>query len=296
MLSGRLLRQFVAVAEELHFGRAAARLNMAQPPLSQAIKQLESVVGVELLHRSKRFVRLTAAGGVFLRHARDLIAGEQEAVEAARLAAQGVIGQVTIGFVGSVSYDLMPRLLQDFRLRFPNIRVDLRELTSTEQVECLAAGKIDVGIVRLPLSNIADLQVRTIARERFIAVLPQGHRLASAGSLHLADLAGESFMTFPADRIPSLHSKFLFACEEAGFSPRIILEAWQMPSMVSLVATGFGVVLLPSQVRSLAHAGVVYKDLADPFRHLDLDIAVAWHGDDSSAGVHSFLSVLPAPL
>lgn len=293
MLSGRLLRQFVAVAEELHFGRAAARLNMAQPPLSQAIKQLENLVGVELLQRSKRFVRLTPAGSVFLRHAQDLIAGEQDAIEDARLAAQGLIGRVTIGFVGSVSYDLMPRLLQDFRLRFPNILVDLRELTSKEQVEGLLSRKVDVGIVRLPLTNIADLQVRPIARERFIAVLPHDHKLAAAEQVRLEDLADESFMIFPADRIPSLHSKFLFACEDAGFSPRIILEAWQMPSMVSLVATGFGVVLLPSQVRSLAHAGVVYKDIATPSRHLDLEIAVAWRDDNASAGVRSFLSVLP---
>ncbi|WP_158284533.1 LysR family transcriptional regulator [Azospirillum sp. TSO35-2] len=286
-----MLRQFVAVAEELHFGRAAARLNMAQPPLSQAIKQLEILVGVQLLQRTKRFVRLTPAGSVLLEHARDMLAQEARAIESARLAAQGLIGRISIGFVGSVAYALLPRLLQDFRSRFPNIQVDLREATSKEQVESLLSRKIDVGIVRLPLPNVANLQVRVIERERFIAVLPAFHHLAAADSVILADLAEESFMIFPADRIASLHSKFLFACHEAGFTPRITLEAWQMPSMVSLVAAGFGTVLLPSQVRSLGHPGVVYKDINDASTNLDLEIAVVWRDDNMSAGVHSFLSV-----
>ena len=292
MLSGRLLRQYVAVAEELHFGRAAARLNMAQPPLSQAIKQLERLIGVELLYRSKHFVCLTPAGGVFLQHARDLLAQERLAVESARLAAQGLIGRVTIGFVGSVSYGLMPRLLQEFRSRFPSIQLDLRELTSKEQVDDLLSGRIDVGIVRLPLSNVADLHLRVIERERFVAVLPQGHPLADADMVRLEDLAEESFMTFPPEKIPSLYSKFLFACEEAGFSPRTVLEAWQMPSMVSLVAAGFGIVLLPSQVRNLAHSGVIYKNLANPSSNLDLEIALAWRDDNASAGMRSFLSIV----
>lgn len=296
MLSARLLRQYVAVAEELHFGRAAMRLNMAQPPLSQAIKQLENLVGVELLQRSKRFVRLTPAGSVFLVHARDMLALQHRAVESARLAAQGLIGRLSIGFVGSVSYALMPRLLQEFRSRFPNIQVDLRELTSKEQVENLNSGKIDVGVVRLPLSNVADFNLQVIERERFVAVLPFSHRLAAADSVRLEELADESFMIFPADRIPSLHSKFLFACAEAGFSPRIILEAWQMPSMVSLVAAGFGIVLLPSQVCSLAHHGVVYKEIANTSQNLNLDIALMWREDNGTAGVRSFLSVAEATI
>jgi DNA-binding transcriptional LysR family regulator len=292
MIPGRLLSQFIAVAEELHFGRAAVRLHMAQPPLSQAIKHLEELVGVPLLTRSKHFVALTPAGVAFLEEARELLAHGQRAIETARLASQGLTGRITIGFVGSVSYELLPRILRDFRTQFPSIHVDLRELTSTEQIESLRARKIDLGIVRLPLNNAADMNIRTIEVERFVAVLPRDHRLSAAHTLRLEDLADEAFMIFPSERIPSLHAKFLMACEEAGFSPRIALEAWQMASMVSLAAAGMGVVLLPAQVRNSPHPGVVYKDLSNRSEHFELKIAAAWRPDDISAGVQSMLSVL----
>lgn len=292
MITGRLLRQFIAVAEELHFGRAAMRLHMAQPPLSQAIKHLEELIGVQLFTRSKHFVALTPAGSAFLIEARELLAHEQRAIDSARRASTGLIGRITIGFVGSVSYELLPKILRNFRSQFPSIHVDLRELTSTEQIESLRAHKIDLGIVRLPLNNAADMSVRTIDRERFVAVLPKDHRLAAASVVRLEDLADETFMIFPPEKIPSLHAKFLLACEEAGFSPRVTLEAWQMASMVSLASAGVGVVLLPAQVRNSPHAGVVYKDLSNQSDHLELKIAIAWRPDDFSAGVQSLLSVL----
>jgi DNA-binding transcriptional LysR family regulator len=292
MIAGRLLSQFIAVAEELHFGRAAARLHMAQPPLSQAIKNLEEIVGVQLLARSKHSVSLTPAGRAFLEEARELIAHGQRAIDTARRASEGLTGRITIGFMGSVSYELLPRILREFRTQFPAIHVDLREQTSVEQIESLHASKIDLGIVRVPLNNAADLNMRTIEVERFIAVLPRDHRLAASRSLRLEDLAEAPFMIFPADKSPSLHAKFLMACDEAGFSPRIAHEAWQMASMVSLVAAGMGVALLPAQVRNSPHPGVVYKDLDNDSERLELKIAAAWRPDNISAGVHSMLSVL----
>jgi DNA-binding transcriptional LysR family regulator len=292
MIPGRLLHQFIAVAEELHFGRAAARLHMAQPPLSQAIRNLEELIGVQLLARSKHSVVLTPAGRAFLDDARELIAYGQRAIDTARRASQGLTGRITIGFMGSVSYELLPRILREFQTQFPGIHVDLREQTSVEQIESLHASKLDLGIVRLPVNNAADFNVHTIEVERFIAVLPRDHRLAAAGSLRLEDLAEEPFMVFPADKSPGLHAKFLMACDEAGFSPRIAHEAWQMASMVSLVAAGMGAALLPAQVRSSPHPGVVYKDLDNDSEHLELKIAAAWRPDNISAGVHSMLSVL----
>lgn len=291
MIHGRLLHQFVAVAEELHFGRAAERLHMAQPPLSQAIKNLEEVVGVKLLTRSKHFVALTPAGRVFLNDARDLLARERRAIDAARRASAGSTGRITIGFVGSVSYELLPRFLRQFKERFPATHVDLRELTSREQIENLHARKIDLGIVRLPLTDAADVALHPIEVERFIAVLPSDHRLAGVNELRLNDLSGESFMAFPPDKIPSLHAKFLMACEECGFSPRIALEAWQMSSMVSLVAAGMGIALLPAQVRKIPHAGVVYKDLADRSKHIELKIAMAWRPDDVHEDIRAMLAM-----
>jgi DNA-binding transcriptional LysR family regulator len=293
MVTSRLLGQFIAVAEELHFGRAAARLHMAQPPLSQAIRNLEEIVGVQLLARSKHAVSLTPAGKAFLDEARELIAHGQRAIDTARRASEGLTGKIRIGFMGSVSYELLPRILREFRAQFPAIHVDLREQTSVEQIESLHAGRIDLGIVRMPAVNAADLNTRIIEVERFVAVLPQDHPLAASTSLRLEDLAESPFMIFPADKSPSLHAKFLMACDEAGFSPQIAHEAWQMASMVSLVAAGMGVALLPAQVRNSPHPGVVYKDLENDSEHLELRIAAAWRPDNLSAGVYSMLSVLP---
>jgi DNA-binding transcriptional LysR family regulator len=292
MLSSRLLKQFVAVAEQLHFGRAAHQLHMAQPPLSQAIKHLEELIGVQLLSRTKHSVTLTPAGLSFLEDAREWLAHERRAIDMARRAGKGVTGRATIGFVGSVSYALLPKLLREFRARYPEIHIDLRELTSTEQVDGLRNGRIDVGIVRLPLSDAADIALHVIETERFIAVLPRDHPLADKDGIHLRELEQENFMVFPPDKIPSLHAKFLFACEQAGFSPRIALQAWQMASMVSLVAAGMGVALLPAQVRNSPHQGVVYKDLLDVSEHLELKIAVAWRSEKQSAGVLAMQAVL----
>lgn len=286
------LRQYVAVAEELHFRRAAERLNMAQPPLSQAIRQLEDLVGATLLERSRQGARLTAAGAIFLDHARAMLAQEERAIEAARLTAEGIVGRLTLGFVGSVSYELLPGLLQAFRVRCPQVRLDLREQTSKEQVQSLHAGEVDAGLLRLPINDAADLRTRVLHRERFVAVLPRRHRLARAASVRLAQLKDESFMIFPADRIPSLHAKFMFACADAGFSPRVVLEAWQMPSMVGLVAAGFGVALLPSQITAMPHRGVVFKRISDASPQLDLEIAVGWRPDNASAGLKSFLALM----
>jgi DNA-binding transcriptional LysR family regulator len=292
MIPGRLLSQFIAVAEELHFGRAAARLHMAQPPLSQAIKHLEELVGVQLLARSRHAVVLTPAGRAFLDDARELLKQGQRAIDNARRASKGFTGRVTVGFSWSVSYELLPRILHDFRMQFPEIHVDLREMVSVEQIASLHADKIDLGIVRLPLSNAADINMRTIEVERLIAVLPRDHPLAASQSLRLESLAEDAFLIFPPDRSPSLQAKFLMACEEAGFSPRIALEAWQIAGMLSLVAAGIGVMLLPAQVRNSPHPGVVYKDLDNESEHLELKIAAAWRPDNISAGVHSMLSVL----
>lgn len=294
MIAARLLHQFIAVAEELHFGRAALRLHMAQPPLSQAIKNLEQLVGVPLLARNRHSVVLLPAGEVFLGEARDLLERGRRAVEAAQRASEGVDSRVTIGFVGSVSYALLPRLLKSIREAFPRIHVELRELTSTEQASQLLADKLDVGIIRLPVANVAGIDSRVIETERFVAVLPASHRLARKKTLWLKDLADEAFMAFPADKIPSLHAKFLLACEASGFNPRIALEAWQMASMVSLVAAGVGVALLPRQVVASPHPGVVYKELADAYDHLALNIAVAWRANNLSPPVQLLLSLFDA--
>lgn len=282
MLSSRALTQFLILAEELNFGRAAERLYISQPPLSQAIKRLEDAVGARLFDRGRQGVALTDAGKVFVDEARRLLELEDAAIRRVRQAEAGVCGVVRLGFVGSVSYVLLPELLARFRHEYPDVAFDLRERTSAEQVEDLAAGRLDLGIVRLPVADGADLAQKTIHRERMVAVLPLGHRLAARRAIRLRELARESFMVFPQSKVPGLRAQTLLACQAAGFSPRVALEAWQMPSMVSLVAAGVGVALLPAQIRSIPHAGVVYCDIADRSESLDLEVALVHRLDSAS--------------
>lgn len=291
MISTRLLTQFIVVADELHFGRAAIRLHMSQPPLSQAIIRLESMLKVKLLTRSKKSISLTDAGKIFLEEAKQLIAQEEQAIVRTRLAAHGFSGTLTVGFVGSVSYGLLPKILAKFQHDYPEIAFDLKELTSSEQVQELQAKRIDIGIVRLPLAKTDNLKLSVILKERMIAVLPHKHPLANRDSISLASLKNEQFMMFPVHKVFSLHAKTLMACQAAGFSPRISLESWQMPTMVSLVAAEVGVALLPSQIQSIPHPGVRYCTLKDKINHLDLEIAVAWNPDISSRLTEKFIEI-----
>jgi len=279
MISARALNQFIVLAEELHFGRAAQRLHMSQPPLSQAIMRLEETLQVRLLDRSRPAITLTDAGTVFLQEAHRLLEQQALAISHTRQADAGLSGTLVLGFVGSVSYGLLPELLVRFRSEYPDVKFDLRELPSSDQVQELHARRIDLGVVRLPLANAHDFHLKVVRRERMIAVLPIGHRLASRSGVRLADLAEETFMVFPIDRVPSLHAQTLTACHAAGFSPKVALEAWQMPTMVSLVAAGVGVALLPEQIKNIPHAGVVYRDIRDSYPGLDLEIALAWRKD-----------------
>src|SRR3954453_15892050 len=199
----RHLRYFVAVAEELHFGRAARRLQLAQPPLSRQIQGLEQELGVRLLERTKRHVELTPAGKVFLEHARKLLTEADHAVAAARRAARGEIGRLAIGFVGAATYSALPELLRVFHTRFPDVELVLYEMTSAHQHDALREGRIEVGFVRPAIPD--DTLARRVARgEPLVAALPAGHRLARRDEpIPLSDLAGEPFILFPRDPRPS---------------------------------------------------------------------------------------------
>jgi DNA-binding transcriptional LysR family regulator len=289
MFSFKQLKQFIVVAEELHFGRAAARLHIEQPPLSQAIMRLEEIVGIELLARTKRAVGLTEAGRIFLEDARRLINLKDQAIERARHAREGSAECLTLGLVGSVSYGLLPEFLSRFRKEHPNVSFELSELSSIEQIEELNTKRIDAGILRVPVYNATGLNMRIVTRERMVAVLPAKHPLAHKSKIHLASLSEEKFVMFPANRVPSLQVKTLMACHAAGFSPTVALEAWQMLTVVSLVAAGMGIALIPSQIRNTPHPGVVFRDLLDESEHLDLEIAIAWRRDNNSQLLQRFI-------
>lgn len=285
----RHLRYFVTVAEELHFGRAAQRLHIAQPPLSQQIRQLEEELGVQLFLRTKRSVSLTEAGAAFFEEAQRVLEQTKHAVEVAQRTGHGEQGQLIIGFVGSATYGLLPRLLRNFRERYPAVVLVLRELTTSQQVHALQEQRIHLGVLRPPVTQ-KFLTLEAFTQEALIVALPEGHRLASQRSLSLAELAGEPFVLFPRRLGPGLYDHILHLCQQAGFSPHITQEAIQMQTTVGLVAAGFGIGLVPASLQQLRLDGVVYRELNDAFACMEL--ALAWRQDAANPVLHTFLHLI----
>ena len=285
MVELRQMRYFVAVAEELHFGRAAERVGIAQPPLSQQIQRLEAELGVQLFIRNRRRVQLSEPGRVFLDEARAALRQAERAVDAVQRAARGEAGRLRVGFVGSATFAVMPPILRRFREHFPAVDLTLSELSTTQQVEALREQRIDIGFVRPPLVA-DDLALEIIAREPLVAVVPSDHRLAGGGTIRLADLAGEPFVLFPHSFGPGLHAQIVGVCQRAGFNPRIVQEAVALPTIVSLVSVGIGVSLLPASIQHLPWAGVSYHPLAGDSPQAEL--ALAWRLDDESPVVRAF--------
>ncbi|MCW5891286.1 MAG: LysR family transcriptional regulator [bacterium] len=285
----RHLRYFVAVAEELHFSRAAARLHIAQPPLSQQIRHLEHELGVTLLFRTRRRVELTDAGRAFLEEARRLLAQAERAQRIARRAGGGEVGQLSIAFVPSADLDLLPRVLRVWHARFPDVELELRTLLPAAQLEGLAGGHIHVGLVRLPVSVGRDLVVEPLLSEPIVAVLPQRHRLARRSRVRLAELADETIMLFQRHVAPGYYDLLISACLGAGFTPRTF-HPGSLQTNLALVSAGLGVSLLPASIRNLRRAGVVHRPLAPPVPRVAL--AVAWRRDERSAVVPAFVDVV----
>src|SRR6266536_81806 len=233
----RHLRYFLAVADELHFGRAAVRLHIAQPPLSRQVRQLEDELGFDLFVRTPRRVRLTDAGRAFRDEARSILARVAEAAAAARRVAQGEAGALAVGFVASATYALLPRLYRRFRERHPDIALALTEMSTAEQVEALRAGQIQVGLARPPVGD-DTLAVEPLADEPLVAALPARHRLAASGPVALRALAREPFVLFPRQPRPGWIDVVQAACAAAGFRPAVAQEALELSTAVTLVAAG----------------------------------------------------------
>lgn len=259
----RHLRYFVAVAEELHFSRAAERLGLAQPPLSQQIKSLEESVGHALFERKPK-VRLTAAGETLLEVARRVLAQVEEGMDAARRAGRGEEGKLTVGFAASILTTTLPDALRTYREQFPNVELRLRELSTAAQAAALADGSIDVGFVREAIEPTADLTCEEVAREEFVAVLPPAHPLAARTVVPLRTLRDEPFVHFPRAVAPALYDQIAGMCQRAGFRPRVVQEAREWLTIVGLVEAGLGVSLVPASFRRLAWGDVQYRPLGPP--------------------------------
>ncbi len=285
----RHLRYFVTLAEELHFGRAAERLHIAQPPLSQQIRQLEIELGFDLFHRTKRKVQLTEAGLVFLEEAQQILKQLEQAIQIGRQTSRGEIGQLAIGFVSSAGYNVLPKFHRTFRTSLPGVVLELRELTTFQQVQSLREGRIDVGFIRPPIEE-SGFNTETIFREPLVVALPETHPLANKLNLSLASLCSEPFILFSRINAPGLYDTLISLCQQAGFSPMVVQEAIQMQTIVSLVAAEIGVAIVPASLQHLQRTGVVYKILQEPTPEVPLNLI--WRQNDISPTVQRFIEVV----
>jgi DNA-binding transcriptional LysR family regulator len=259
----RHLRYFVAVADELHFGRAAARLHIAQPPLSQQIRQLEAELGFELFVRAHRRVALTEAGRAFLGDARGILARVEQAATSARRIASGEAGGLAVGFIASATYGLVPALLQEFRRRHPGVALSLSELSTEEQLAALRTGAIHLGLGRPP-ADAPSLVSEPLLDEPLELAMHATHPLARARTVPLRAIADESFILFPRLPRPGWADVVLGHCREAGFRPNVVHEAMELSTALAMVAAGVGVTLVAASVRTLHARGLVYRPLSPP--------------------------------
>ncbi|HEV3389688.1 MAG TPA: LysR substrate-binding domain-containing protein [Solirubrobacteraceae bacterium] len=276
----RQLRYFVAVAEELHFRRAAERLHISQPPLSQQIRSLEDELGFALLVRTRRRVQLTPAGEAFLRDARAILAELEGAVAAAQRIDAGQTGRLRVGFVGSALLSIVPGTVERFRSSRPGVAIELRERSTVDQLRAVAAGVIDVGLVRPPIEEEAGLRAETVLRERTVAALPVGHPLAALQRVPMRRLAAEPLVLFPRAQAPGFHDLLIEALAGAGGGPRVIQYAPEMLTIIGLVAAGTGVSLVPASVSRLSLDGVAYRPVTGAPRS-EL-VAITRAGEDSA--------------
>lgn len=296
----RHLRYFVAVAEELHFGRAAQRLGIAQPPLSQQIKRLETLMGVSLLERSSRRVALTDAGAALLEESHNVFHAMGKATARAKRAAAGEVGALTVTFADSIMFQGLPGIIRVFRDRYPGVRLELEELSTGAQITALRSGELDVGFVRDPEPDPA-FRIETVLKEPLLIAMAATHPMAGPERsgpnprgepypfLDLADLAGEDFVLFPRDVAPGLFDQVMGLCREAGFAPRVVQESRELPTTVSLVEAGMGVTILPASISRVEWAGIAYRGVNESGAHTK--IVMVSRLDNERPVVSAFLDV-----
>jgi DNA-binding transcriptional LysR family regulator len=286
----RHLRYFVAVAEELHFGRAARRLGIAQPPLSQQIRKLEEELGAPLFVRASRRVQLTEVGRTFLDEARATLAASDRAMRVVKRAIAGDLGRLHFGYVASaVMHAPFTTLMRRFRERHPDVDLVLEPMPTGQQVIALRERRIDAGFLRPPIEGDAsDLVVLPMVHEGFVAVLPEGHRLANRKSLDVGDLRGDPFVLFERVRAPGLYDMIMRLLARAGVEPAVKHEVNPMQTVAGLVAAGFGISVMPASIQRIDVHGVVYRAL--PTKQV-VDIAFAQRTDADSPALRAFASV-----
>ncbi|BAZ02207.1 transcriptional regulator LysR family protein [Tolypothrix tenuis PCC 7101] len=283
----RHLRYFIAVAEELHFSKAAERLHIAQPPLSQQIQQLEAELGVELFQRkTKRQVQLTEAGKVFLQEAYGLLLQLETAIVLTQRIGRGQTGQLRIGFTSLVIYELLPSILRQFREQFPQVELVLRELTTSQQEQALRDSLIHVGFAHPPLED-DTLSYQSIHQQTLVVALPSNHSLAQTEHIQVQELEDEPLIMFPRYLAPGLYDLIMSLFRQRNIKPQITQEAVQMQTIIGLVSAGMGVAITPSVLQNLQRSGVTYRPLLEAAPVIET--AVIWQENSLTPLVENFL-------
>lgn len=294
-MNDRQLRHFSVLAQTLNFGEAAARLNIVQPALSMSIKRLEEEMGVSLFERTTREVSLTAAGRAALIEVEKALEHLDLARQRARMAAEGVIGHVGVGFVGSASFTLLPAVVRRFRQQYPDIVLTLQESSGRRIMALVAAGELDIGLIRMPAVYGAGVTVEPLERGRFVAVVPSESKWLPGlheKEIHLSELAGAPFINYSFSESPMLHMAVVTACREAGFMPQIVQEAIQVQTLISLVESGIGVGLVPSASARHQPSDAQFLALKNPTPACETGLAVAYSEAHLSTAGRNFLDVL----
>lgn len=286
----RHLRYFLVVAEELHFGKAAERLLIAQPPLSRQIQDLEAELGVKLFSRINKRVTLTSAGEIFRQHVLRTMESVDIAIQATQQADRGEDGILRVGFLGSASFSFLPKSIRSFRKQFPRVEIALHEMRSSEQIDALVKGTLDVGIVRVSESKQTQIEFQVVLREPFVVALPTRHPLARRGKISISNLASEGFVHYPRDRGPGLFQQVNEICQQAGFKPTVVQHASNISTIVSFVAAGLGVAILPESISKMPWSGVIYRPLQGAT--IESVIAIAFRKDSNSVLHKHFIDCL----
>jgi DNA-binding transcriptional LysR family regulator len=294
----RKLKYFVVTAEELHFGRAARRLGISQPPLSMQLRALEDDLNVRLFDRDSRNVALTVAGAVLLEEARKILEQVDQARTLVQRTSRGEQGSLSVGFITPVEYSFLPPLLRDFRRRYPGVRLQLRELMSDAQQRELLAGTLDVGFLTGPVAD-RRLRCHEIMVEPLIAAIPSGHPVAGklgagkAGAISIDRLANQDVIMFPRAIAPTLYDETLAFCRRADFDLRIAQEVSQSQTIVSLVSAGLGIAIVPASMRHLRRSGVIYRRFRE--RSPRMRALAAWLPDRPSPALEQLLKLAAIP-
>lgn len=293
MFSLARLSCFIAVAEELHFGRAAERLHMTQPPLSRQIQQLETELGVQLIDRTTRSVTLTPAGVAFLPDARRIVALAESAALTVRRVPAGDLGTVVVGFTAASAHAVLPRLLEQTRSILPDVKLELREMVSSVQIEALMSGEIDLGMARPPLKR-PGIVSRPLLHEQLVAALPAGHPLTEqARQLTLSDLDGQDFVMYSPVQARYFNELLISTFTIAGATPRFVQFVTQVHTMLVLVRSGIGIALVPASAATLHPEGVMFRTIG-VFRERPVELDAAWRGDSTNPALLRLLrDVLP---